>query len=140
MLAEVPEYPSRLVEVSLWLLALCVLVNSLEHLFVLLVALASPAHLLVSGLAAILELLLLIDLFGPQMDFLQLQHIEDVKDWVHLLVRVHRYSLLETLRVSFQLLLDIVSREIDHAQQPLLLLDTLLFVLKVFVFNLKEVM
>lgn len=135
-----PEYPSRLVEVSLWLLALCVLVNSLEHLFVLLVALASPAHLLVSGLAAILELLLLIDLFGPQMDFLQLQHIEDVKDWVHLLVRVHRYSLLETLRISFQLLLDIVSREIDHAQQPLLLLDTLLFVLKVFVFNLKEVM
>ena len=135
-----PEYPSRLVEESLWLLALCVLVNSLEHLFVLLVALASPAHLLVSGLAAILELLLLIDLFGPQMDFLQLQHIEDVKDWVHLLVRVHRYSLLETLRISFQLLLDIVSREIDHAQQPLLLLDTLLFVLKVFVFNLKEVM
>ena len=135
-----PEYPSRLVEVSLWLLALCVLVNSLEHLFVLLVALASPAHLLVSSLAAILELLLLIDLFGPQMDFLQLQHIEDVKDWVHLLVRVHRYSLLETLRISFQLLLDIVSREIDHAQQPLLLLDTLLFVLKVFVFNLKEVM
>ena len=135
-----PEYPSRLVEVSLWLLALCVLVNSLEHLFVLLVALASPAHLLVSGLAAILELLLLIDLFGPQVDFLQLQHIEDVKDWVHLLVGVHRYSLLETLRISFQLLLDIVSREIDHAQQPLLLLDTLLFVLKVFVFNLKEVM
>ena len=48
---------------SLWLLALCVLVNSLEHLFVLLVALASPAHLLVLDVPGAFELLLLIDLF-----------------------------------------------------------------------------
>ena len=102
----------------------------------LLVALASPAHLLVLDVPGAFELLLLIDLFRLEMDLLQLQHVKDVEERVHLLVRVHRYPLLETLRISFQLFLDIIPRQVDHTQQLLLLLDALLLVFKVFVLNL----
>ena len=75
----------------------------------LFVALPTPSQLLVFDASSVLILLLLINLPCFEVDFLQLEHIENVKNWVNLLVRAHGDPLLETLRVCLQLFLNVVS-------------------------------
>ena len=91
------------------LLALCILVDCLLQLLVLFVALPTSSQLLVFDASGVLILLLLIDLPRFKVDFLQLEHIEDVKNRVDLLVRAHGDPLLETLCVCLQLFLNVVS-------------------------------
>ena len=65
------------------------------------VSVATSAHLLVFYLSLVLELLLVVDRLGLEVDLLQLEHVEDVEDGVHALVHVHGQSPLDPLHVVF---------------------------------------
>ena len=101
-------------------LHLDVLFNDLSYLLLLPVTVATSTHLLVFSLPGVLELLLLVDRLGPEMDFLQLEHVEDIKDGVYPLVHIHSQSSLDPLHVGFQFLLHIFSGKFNCINQLLL--------------------
>ena len=90
------------------------MLDHLGHLLLLPVAVASSAHLLVFSPTLVLELLLLVDRLGLEMDLLQLEHVEDIEDRVCTLVHIHGQSPFDLLHIGVQFLLHFLSGQFDY--------------------------